>query len=162
MLRFSAFCAPNEQKIGEFLTWPKVISPPKFPPNLSIESWEMQHLKGKKCQPQLQFRTLMMTDERLEIHVEQNMWHRHGSWGEINCGCKLVTKQRKGRRWETYWVGDLLWDLGLGRVDFWFTIICPILCWQMRIWENLDGHSTQKGGSSKSKSTQLQRRCPSL
>ena len=38
----------------------------------------------------------MMTDERLEIHVEQNMWHRHGSWGEINCGCKLVNQAKEG------------------------------------------------------------------
>jgi len=49
MLRFSALCGPNEQKFGEILTWPKVISRPKFLPNLSTESWETQHWKGKNA-----------------------------------------------------------------------------------------------------------------
>ena len=54
MFCFSALCGPNEQKFGELLTWPKVISPPpQIFPNLSIESaWETQHLKGKKFKPQ--------------------------------------------------------------------------------------------------------------
>ena len=60
MLRFSALCGQNEQKLGELLTWPKVISLPKVMPNLSTESWETQHLKGKKCQPQFKGRTLFM------------------------------------------------------------------------------------------------------
>ena len=47
MLRFSTLCGPNEQKFGEILTWLKVITPSKFFPNLSTESWLTQHLKGK-------------------------------------------------------------------------------------------------------------------
>ena len=58
MLRFSALCGPNEQKFGELLTWPKVTTPSKFLPNLSTDSWETQHLKGKKYKPKFEFRTL--------------------------------------------------------------------------------------------------------
>ena len=47
MLRFSALGWPNEQKFGELLTWPKVITPSKNWTNLSMESWETQHLKAK-------------------------------------------------------------------------------------------------------------------
>ena len=61
MLRFLALCGPNEQKFGELLTWPKVISPPKLLPNLFTESWETQHLKGKKHKPKFEFRTLEMS-----------------------------------------------------------------------------------------------------
>ena len=35
---FSALGGPNEQKFGELLTRPKVISPPKILPILSTES----------------------------------------------------------------------------------------------------------------------------
>ena len=65
MLRFSALCGPNEQKFGELLTSPKVITPSKFLPNLSTESWETQHLKGKEHKPKFEFRTLIMTDPSL-------------------------------------------------------------------------------------------------
>ena len=58
MLRFSALCGPNEQKFGELLNWPKVMTPSKFLPNPSTESWETQHLKGKKHKPKFEFRTL--------------------------------------------------------------------------------------------------------
>ena len=50
MLRFSALCGPNEQKFGELLTWPKVITPSKCLPNLSTESWETQTFEGEKTQ----------------------------------------------------------------------------------------------------------------
>ena len=59
MLCFSALCGPNEQKFGELLTWPKVITPSKFLPNLSTERWETQHLKAKKHKPKFEFRTLI-------------------------------------------------------------------------------------------------------
>jgi len=39
-LRFSALCWPNQQKFGTLLTWPKVISPPKYLPNLSTDGQE--------------------------------------------------------------------------------------------------------------------------
>ena len=55
-----ALCGPNGQKFGELLTWPKVITPSKFLPNLSTESWETQHLKAKKYKPKFEFRTLFM------------------------------------------------------------------------------------------------------
>ena len=59
-LCFSALCGPNEQKFGELLTWPEVITPSKFLPNLFTESWETQHLKGKKHKPKFEFRTLLI------------------------------------------------------------------------------------------------------
>ena len=69
MLRFSALCGPNEQKFGEVLTWPKVISPPKWLPNLFTESWETQHLKRKKQKPKFKFRTLTMTN--IDLYFSQ-------------------------------------------------------------------------------------------
>ena len=60
MLGFSTLCGPNEQKFGTLLTWPKVISPSNFLPNLSTESWETQHLKAKKHKPKFEFRTLQL------------------------------------------------------------------------------------------------------
>ena len=61
MLRFSALCGPNEQKFGEPLTWPKVITPSKILSNLS---WETQHLKGKKYKPKFEFRTLAIAQKK--------------------------------------------------------------------------------------------------
>ena len=68
MLRFSAFCGPNEQKFGELLTWPKVVTPSKILPNPSTESWETQHLKGKKYKPKFEFRTLVISDIITQCH----------------------------------------------------------------------------------------------
>ena len=61
MLRLSALCGPNKQTFCEILTWPKVISPSNFLPNLFSESRETQHLKAKKHKPKFEFRTLLST-----------------------------------------------------------------------------------------------------
>ena len=51
MLRFSALCGPNEQKFGELLTWPKVMSPPKFLPNLSTDGQDNATFEAKNTNP---------------------------------------------------------------------------------------------------------------
>ena len=62
MFCFSNLCGPNEQKFGELLTLPKVITPSKNLPNLSIGSWKTQHLKEKKHKPKFEFRTVPKKD----------------------------------------------------------------------------------------------------
>ena len=83
MLRFSALCGPNEQKFGELITWRKAITPSKFLPNLSSESWETQHLKAKKHKPEFEFWTLILINGRLPILTPEQKGEEEADVGDV-------------------------------------------------------------------------------
>ena len=49
-----------QQKFATLLTWPMVISPPIFLPNLSTDGQENATFAAKKCKPTLKSRTLLI------------------------------------------------------------------------------------------------------
>ena len=94
MLRISALCGPNEQKFGELLTWPRVISSSNLLPNLSTESWETQHLKARKHKPKFEFRTLTMCTTRGRQKHLYRARISHLSVGQLSRHCSRFILRR--------------------------------------------------------------------